>query len=442
MFNSIKGNKSDTFKSEIFGRVVDSFKEKNIPFCVFRNYERYPEEIGGDIDALVLPELLDQVDRVIQEVANDTGSEIWDHCRKREASRMPRAILWFGEKQEIKAIHFDFFYQLEASDVRYENVYSVIERIKPFKKFFILDKKTEFLHIIMHGMFTATTDYYTKRYTDKIRKYLDEGRKIPENSLRRIFPSFIASSIIKNLKDGKVNNIFRWRRIKKILFIVKGGLFFKKLIPYSLRKLKKILNIFYPPGEFVVILGPDGVGKSTTAELTNQLLECFSIPSHHFHLGFRPALLPSRQRIGLKEPRQNSAFLDLLRYFYHFFDYVFAYYVRVRPRLVRGEIVIAERYFYDYILHLPRKQMTISKKLVWWTFRLFMPKPTACVLLTNSSEEILKRRQELTKEEIVEVLQKGEELGKTVRRFIKLKTDKPPEKIALQLIKWLLCKNS
>jgi flavorubredoxin len=109
---------------------------------------------------------------------------------------------------------------------------------------------------------------------------------------------------------------------------------------------------------------------------------------------------------------------------------------------VKGEIVIAERYFYDYLLHLKRKNLNVNEKFVNWTFRFFMPKPTACILFVNDAGEILKRRQELTKDEIEEIINRGREYGKKLKKFIEIKTDIIPEKVAIQCAQWLVCNNS
>ena len=434
---------TNSFTGNIINEIFNSFNNKGIPYCVLRNYERYPEEMGGDMDILVLPEFAEKIDAAVQKIADDVGGRVWDYCGEKDASRMPRAIFRIEKGEKIEVVRLDFLFKIEQFGFEYIDVSFAIENRRSFKNFFVPDKETEFLHILIHGMFQWEA-LYQDRYAKKLREFLEEGGGIPKEQIRRLLTSFPASSIIKGLEEKRTDRIFTHRQINKFLFFAKNGLLFKRVIPYFLRKLKKILKTFRFSGNFVVILGPDGVGKSTTAVLVNELLNAFGLTSSHLHLGFRPVFLPQRQKFGLGEPKiKNKASVrDVLRYCYHFLDYWLAYYFRIRPRLVKKETIIAERYFYDYILHPSRKGPNVNKKLAWWTFRLFMPKPTACVLLTNDPEEILKRRQELTKEEIVDVLRRGEDLGKTARRFTKIKTDKPPEEVAIELVEWLLCKNS
>jgi thymidylate kinase len=440
-------------KSKIFETIIDFFKKESIPFCVLRNYEEYPQKIKGDIDVLILPEFIGKIDKILKETADSYNIGIWNYCGGKNESRAPRTFFWTDKNKNINTLHFDFFYCLEEFGAEYLNQYRVVDQRRPFKNFFILDKQSEFMHIIMHGIFWSHDRDHKIRYENKIRGFLKEKRNIPESLIRSVFPFFIANEIINNLKNIRISKIFLKKRIKKYCLLFKNHLFFKKTFYYIRKKLNYTVNVFSPTGEFVVILGPDGVGKSTTAEIIHKLFQAFEIPSRHVHLGFRPAFLPTRQKLGMdksgiggfsEEVTDNhdlskTTLKDTLRYFYHFLDYVLAYFFRIRPILVRGETVIAERYFYDYVIHLSRKKMAVNKKLVEWTFRFLMPKPSACILLFNTHEEILRRRQELTREEITDFMEKGEILGKMAKRFIKAKTDISPDDLAVRLAKWLAC---
>jgi thymidylate kinase len=446
--------KNNNWQRQIFEKVIDSFKKENIPFCILRNYENYPDKFGNDVDILISPENAGKVKFIVRNIAEEVGGRVWDYCGRTEVSRMPFTIFRFLESGEVESMHLDFLFCITQFGFEYINTHAAIEKRRRFKDFYVLDEETEFLHILLQGMFNVDKEH-RERYKMRIEKYLAEKRKIPINDLRSLFPAFIASSIIKNLEQGRVDKVFSGHRIKKFLFITNNGLLFKKAFQYFPRKFKKLYNLFHPKGQFVVILGPDGVGKSTTAEIVNKLLKCFSIPAFHSHLGFRPTVLPTRQKFGLGEPESHNEtrkgtkirkiFLYsiklIVRYFYHLTDYILGYWFYVYPRLVKGEILIAERYFYDYLLHPERKVGKLNEGFIYWTFRLFMPKPTAIILLSNDPDEILRRRQELTREEIEEVLRKSREFGKKVSRFIEIKTDKPPEEIAIELAKWIVCCN-
>src|SRR3989344_3384701 len=163
-------------------------------------------------------------------------------------------------------------------------------------------------------------------------------------------------------------------------------------------------RLLFPPGTFAVILGPDGVGKSATAELSARILEAFHVPVTHMHLGFRPKILPTKKGIvsfGKKAPAgEESRVPGFFRFLYHALDHFLGYWFTVRPALVRGRTVIGERYYYSHLVDpRPQKRYGVPP----WFFRaafFFMPKPDIVVLLSNDPKGIYERRQEHPVEEL------------------------------------------
>lgn len=438
---------NNSFKKSIFTDMVTIFNRERIPFCVLRNYEDYPEHMSGDLDVLVSNESLSRVKDCVREIARMHDAQVWDCSGDGSSTRMPLTV-FRAERERIEALNLDFFHKMEIFGVAYADVESVLERKRPYKDFYVLDEQTEFLHVLVHGIYYSADFDHRIRYVKKIKNFLKEGRPVPEAGIRHLFPFIGASRVSAFLNKEMPEKLLLHERAMKILLLMNilasdRRLFVRKLTSYLKGKFGMVSRYIFPPGEFVAILGPDGVGKSTTAVLANELLKEVGVPAYHSHLGFRPSVLPRRQKLGLGEPHKakKHPVRDLLRYCYHFLDYWFAYYLHIRPRLVAGEVVIAERDFYDYMLQINRKELGVSDGFVRWTFNLFMPKATACVLLANDPDEILKRRQELTKGEIDSILKKGRELGIAAHRFKEIRTDRTPEIIARELAEWIVCRS-
>lgn len=230
------------------------------------------------------------------------------------------------------------------------------------------------------------------------------------------------------------------------------GLYYLPAGAYEKRKNRGFRNflthpgrLLFPPGKFVVILGPDGVGKSTTADLVRQTLEAFHIPVAHMHLGFRPSILPTRKSLislgkeKTSAPGERSKVPGIIRFFYHALDYILGYFLRVRPLLVKGRIVLGERYYYGYLVD-PRKrnELGFPSWLPRFIFRFFIPKPDVVILLSNDPEEIFRRRQEHSVREIERQIAAYGEIGRQAKHFFEVKTDRPPEKIAEEVVERLI----
>lgn len=155
---------------------------------------------------------------------------------------------------------------------------------------------------------------------------------------------------------------------------------------------------------FVVLVGPDGSGKSTVARaLPLAMAEQFS-GSWHFH--WRPKLLASPRRHGtgpasppaVSAPPNKQAygfFLSLVRFLYYWIDFTVGYWVRIHPRLRAGQLVVGERYFPDILVHPQRYGFALPV----WLMRVFggtVPAPDATILLAASAEVVRARKDELS----------------------------------------------
>jgi thymidylate kinase len=156
-----------------------------------------------------------------------------------------------------------------------------------------------------------------------------------------------------------------------------------------------------PTGVHLVLLGPDGAGKSTTLlGLRASLAPAFRRTAA-YHLAphaFRqpPAGAPGTDPHG-RTPR--SLIVSLAKLVYWAVDYIAGYHLAVRPALARSTLVLFDRYLVDALVD-PRRYRyggpRWALQALWWA----IPQPDLVVLLDAPPHVLRGRKQEVPPEEI------------------------------------------
>lgn len=165
--------------------------------------------------------------------------------------------------------------------------------------------------------------------------------------------------------------------------------------------LRAVGRLTRPTGYFVVIVGPDGSGKSTiAAALAEQLGRAFR-RLWRFH--WRPHVLPRLRPGGTAhasgpEPppsaSQYSGLVSLARFLYYWLDFVIGYWPQIYRRTAQTTLVIGERYYHDVLVNPERYGFAVPRWLLRLAFH-WVPSPDLTVLLENKPDVIHRRKSEL-----------------------------------------------
>lgn len=172
----------------------------------------------------------------------------------------------------------------------------------------------------------------------------------------------------------------------------------------------RLRRLFDRPGVFIAVTGTDGSGKSTLIDaIRRPLRDALRSEVRREHL--RPNLLPSIARL-LGRPVENGPATNphgsrpsgplgsLMRLAYYTLDYVFGYWLKVYPALVRWPcLYVFDRYFYDYCLD-PRRGRIVLPQWILRLFSLLVPRPDLVLCLGGRPEAIHRRKTELPLAEV------------------------------------------
>ena len=171
--------------------------------------------------------------------------------------------------------------------------------------------------------------------------------------------------------------------------------------------LDTLNSIVFDKGFIITFSGVDGAGKSTIIEGMRHLIEK-RLRKPVTILRHRPSILPilSAYKYGKadaelrtleKLPRtgnNKNKLSSLLRFGYYYLDFLLGQWYIYFKYIVKGHVVIYDRYYYDFILDAKRSNIELPSFLSKWGFHLLM-KPKFNFFLYAPSEVILARKQEL-----------------------------------------------
>lgn len=202
------------------------------------------------------------------------------------------------------------------------------------------------------------------------------------------------------------------------------------------RRASHVKRYFRPQGIVVVVMGPDGVGKSTVIE---GLRDAFHAATHgaveiqHLKPGLLPPLaaLKGRSRVGsplgvAPHASTPSGLLgSVARMAYYTLDYILGYWLRVRPAIARQPTIwIFDRYAFDMALDPRRFRIGPYPRLAR-AFVSICPKPHLVLCLTAPAGVVRGRKEELSPAEVERQLQSLSRFARMNSHAVLVSTDVP-----------------
>jgi thymidylate kinase len=169
-------------------------------------------------------------------------------------------------------------------------------------------------------------------------------------------------------------------------------------------------------GLFVLIVGPDGAGKtSLAARLVGVARDSVGVQRMHW----RPELLPRLGALVGRSPRHpstphadpsRSPLFSAPALAYYWVDFFLGSWLRIRPSVRRGELVVMERGWFDFAVDPRRYRLSVSPAVVRLLGRL-LPRPDLVLVLDASEETLLSRKTELPGSELTRQMRLWRDFG-------------------------------
>lgn len=422
--------------------------KRNITYCILRNYENLPDKVGNDIDIWIKDGEQGRCQECLFETAKENNWELVKYS-SRPSLKGEGDYFYANNENDLTIIHLDCWTYLYWRGLSYIDEDSIPSNLTLHKNGFW--KPAEGIEA---SILLLKDLLYHKNIPDKYRKRIhDFTTQDAENfvhAIQKPFGKMVSNSIVDAIKNTNWEALEKDAKPLRRLLIKRGILKnplsqIKKWIIYLYSYLKKYL--FPCNGVFLVLIGPDGSGKSTTANnlLNVEIRKLFQKKQYfHGHFSFLPELkqifsfVKQDNRINVpniayevphNEIKPFGVFRAIIYPLYYGIDYFLGHFV-IWIEKARGGLVLFDRYFYDYFIqkpyeNCPRWLLLLIAKII--------PTPDILIFLKNDPETIHDRKPELTGEEIVRQSKICDEIVKRSKNGFVIETSLSPDEVVRQI---------
>lgn len=203
------------------------------------------------------------------------------------------------------------------------------------------------------------------------------------------------------------------------------------LIKFWTTKLKLIfVRIKENPSLIVGFLGPDGSGKSTIIESLKN--ENPYINFKYFHL--KPKYSKDNQQVD--DPHKKKPYswgVSNLKIIFLIFQYHYYWIKNIIPIKYTPTLIIFDRYFDDILADPKRYRFSGSINLVKFS-RYIIPKPNLYFVLITSSDVILSRKREVSRNELEQQLKRYEKVSNSGEKYNLIEVNRTIDEITQEII--------
>ena len=387
----MKDNKKSLL--ELLYLILNELNKSSCKYAIIHNSESLEDAISGDIDLAFNKHPIKVLYPILQDLQKKYNFQIIQ-CLHYD---IPHGY-YFIIQYKNDYLHLDCLFDPEGISRYHLSTQYLLENTRSNSKFNYVNCNNEYVYnVIKRSLKGSVTEGHVKRLCDN---FPNDGGTL------KILKEWIGSENLEKLKQltpndmDTVKSIFTsYKNYIQKSYKTNNGLQYTYGLVYSL--IRKMKRFIYPTGIFVVIVGPDGCGKSTiNSEATARLHRAFR-KTWSFH--WRPNLLPklgkssNSSNFSDNTPSQKSKYKGLIsyvRFFYYWLDFVLGYWLIVYPKKAQTTFVISERYYIDILVHPERYGFSCPR---WFMriFGVFVPKPDLTILLSADPQKIHDRKPEL-----------------------------------------------
>ena len=366
-----------------FGKELKSdleyLQKNNINIVLFRNY--FEEKSAHDIDLLCKKSQREKLYKLIKK----RGYKIFQtyfhkvYCHKINS-----------QHTIILHVHFNAYETPFSKFLNIKQVKNHTSKIKNIKFMSPSQQIALYLYKIKTGRSLIKAKKHINKQKDKLN--IQQVNLV----LKQIFTKKSINVSLNLLKRGEIKKSGNSLKFKSHLFFK-----LSQLSARFIHKIELIIKPLFHPMEFVVFIGTDGSGKTTTVSnlenfLKSKELKVFKEYGGRFKFKYLPfnkiisTAATKKKKEGQKEDtiRYTSPIVKNLAPFVFYVEYLLRYMCSTFKGRRTHQYVIADRAYVDVII-----SANTNNKTARFCYN-FLPKPSKLFFLYNEFEVLTKRRPE------------------------------------------------
>lgn len=423
-----------SYNKDFFIELIKGLNKESLKYCIIGDYQNLPESVGHDIDLWTNDTKTFR--KILFESIRHTGHKV---IIDNQTANGCNVVFYKREEDTIFLMKIDVM-----TDTSYKSILTLVDKnimernIVPYNNFYVANRESEAVMHFLYPMFEwgkIKKEIYKKDILDH------SNSNIFKETFKQQWGKKTAEKLLKLISEEKWDEIVLCMNSLKRKALIKG--LFKR------STYKNILLAIYhttrryvkPSGKCLAFCGLDGAGKTTILDEMNDMFVNLLKDKKVFYGYWRPFVIPEiRELFGRKnskegidhksqkgvtiiepEKKPRNKVLSMIKLLYYWLDFMLALkkYGNIRSR---GGMVFFDRHYIDMIVHPQRFEIGLPPQIILFMYK-FIPKADYTFFLYCTPDEILKRKEEFTEDEIIQMTDNYMNMGKKIKKFIPIHTN-------------------
>lgn len=422
------------YHKSFFQSLIGGLNRSVIKYAIIGDYRSLPDSVGHDLDFWT-NNVRDFRCVLFKAVKTNGFKVIIDNCTANGCN----VAIYKREGNTIYLMKIDVMV-----DTSWKSILTLVDRdamaenIMPYKNFYVANPESE---AVMHFLYPMFEWGKIKKDVYKDDIYTYHNSDIFVKTFTKLWGEDVAKQILKLIEERN------WDEIKMRMGDLKQKALLKSLLKIgTYRNLLSAVYYtlkrrFHPSGKVLAFCGLDGAGKTTILDEMNDMFVKLLKDKKVFYGYWRPYVIPeirelfgkknskdgidkqAQKGVTVKEPEKKpkNVVVSMVKLIYYWLDFMLAgkKYGSIHQR---GGMVLFDRHYIDMAVHPQRFEMGLSRGIILFMYK-FIPKADYTFFLYCTPDEILKRKEEFTKEEIKQMTDNYVEAGKKIKNFVPIHTN-------------------